>query len=71
MHTVQVARRLGILAQLCNNGVDEVTILEPFESEIVSQKINLDNIYYRIVSIMKQSTQEYYNMRIILGLKVD
>ena len=39
-------------------GVDNVTILEPFE-----------NIYKRIVCIMKQSTQEYYNMRMVLGLK--
>ena len=41
-----------------NLNVDEVTILEPF-----------DNIYHKIVSVMKQSTQEYYNMRMILGLK--
>ena len=39
-------------------GVDDVTILEPN-----------DNIYKRIVCIMKQSTQEYYNMRMILGVK--
>lgn len=38
-------------------GVDKGTILEP------------NNIYHRIVSVMKQSTQEYYNMRMILGLK--
>ena len=51
-------------------GVDDVTILEPFDSKIVPQKTNPDNIYHRIVSVMKQSTQEYYNMRIVLGLKV-
>ncbi len=39
-------------------GVDDVTILEPN-----------DNIYHRIVSVMNQSTQEYYNMRMILGVK--
>ncbi len=32
--------------------------MEPFE-----------NIYQQIVSVMKQSTQEYYNMRMVLGLK--
>ena len=38
-------------------GVDDVTILE-----------HQGNIYKQIVSIMKQSTQEYYNMRMMLGL---
>ena len=52
------------------NNVDGVTILEPVDKEIVSQDIDSDNIYQRIVSVMKQSTQEYYNMRIVLGLKV-
>lgn len=50
--------------------VDGVTILEPVDKEIVSQDIDSDNIYQRIVSVMKQSTQEYYNMRMLLGLKV-
>ena len=50
--------------------VDEVTILEPCDKEIVPQYIAHDNIYQRIVSVMKQSTQEYYNMRMVLGLKV-
>ena len=51
------------------NGVDEVTILEPNDKEIVSHDIDSDNIYQRIVSVMKQSTQEYYNMRMILNLE--
>ncbi|MCI5825020.1 MAG: hypothetical protein MRZ90_08805 [Candidatus Gastranaerophilales bacterium] len=51
------------------NGVEEVTILEPNDKEIVSQKTLPDNIYQRIVHIMKQFTQEYYNMRMVLGLK--
>ena len=51
------------------NGVDGVTILEPYDKEIVSHDIDSDNIYQRIVYIMKQSTQEYYNMRIVLGLE--
>ena len=50
-------------------GVDGVTILEPYDKEIVSHDIDSDNIYQRIVSIMKQATQEYYNMRIVLGLE--
>lgn len=50
-------------------GVDEVTILEPVDSEIVSQKTLPNNIYQRIVYIMKQSTQEYYNIRMVLGLE--
>ena len=50
-------------------GVDKVTILEPIDSGIVSQKTLPNNIYQRIVYIMKQSTQEYYNMRIVLGLE--
>ena len=54
--------------------VDEVTIFEPFEqptdNEMLSQMMMSENIYHnRIVYIMKQSTQEYYNMRMILGLK--
>ena len=51
------------------NGVDEINILEPIDKEIVSQYITYDNIYQRIVSVMKQSTQEYYNIRIVLGLE--
>jgi len=49
--------------------VDGVTILEPVDSEIVSQKTLPNNIYQRIVYIMKQSTQEYYNIRMVLGLE--
>ena len=49
--------------------VNEVTILEPNDKEILSQIMRSDNIYHRIVSVMKQSTQEYYNMSMVLGLK--
>lgn len=45
--------------------VDEVTILEPIDNRIVSQETLSNNIYHRIVHIMKLSTQEYYNMRAI------
>ena len=58
----------GVLRPFLNN-VDGGTILEPNDKEIVSHDIDSDNIYQRIVSVMKQSTQEYYNMRIVLGLK--
>ena len=50
--------------------VEKVTILQPNDKEIVSHDVDSDNIYQRIVAVMKQSTQEYYNMRIVLGLKV-
>ena len=50
--------------------VDGVTILEPCDNEILSQIMRSDNVYHRIVYIMKQATQEYYNMRMVLGLKV-
>ena len=56
-------------ANLLYNGVDGGTILEPCDSEIVPQKTLPNNIYQRIVHIMKQSTQEYYNMRMVLGLE--
>ena len=43
--------------------------MEPNDNGIVSQETLPDNIYHRIVCVMKQSTQEYYNMRMLLGLK--
>ena len=51
------------------SNVDGVTILEPYDNETIPQKTLPNNIYQRIVSVMKQSTQEYYNMRIVLGLE--
>lgn len=45
--------------------VDKVTILGPIDNRIVSQETLSNNIYHRIVHIMKLSTQEYYNMRTI------
>ena len=44
--------------------------MEPNDNEILSQIMRSDNVYHRIVYIMKQATQEYYNMRMVLGLKV-
>lgn len=39
------------------------------DNGIVLQKTVSGNIYHRVVFIMKPSTQEYYNMRTVLGLK--
>ena len=49
--------------------VDEVTILEPQDNPNISQKAILKNMHKELISMMKQSTQEYYNIRIILGLE--
>ena len=49
--------------------VDKATILEPCDNDILAQIMSSENIYHRIVYIMKQSTQEYYNMRMLLGMK--
>lgn len=49
--------------------VDGVTILEPKDKEIITQETSMNNMYQGLVSIMKQSTQEYYNMRMVLGMK--
>ena len=46
------------------SNVDKVTILEPEADGNIT-----NNIYKKVVSVMKQSTQEYYNMRMVLGLK--
>ena len=50
-------------------GVDEVTILEPFDNEILSQIIRLDNIYHKLILFMQLDTQTYYNIRMVLGLE--
>ncbi len=48
------------------NGVVKVSIMEPQDNKILSRKNNVVNLYKNIVSIMKESTNEYYNMRMIL-----
>lgn len=50
-------------------GVEKVITLEPFDNKNVSQKNLAHNLCLNLVSIMKQSTQEYYNMRMVLGLE--
>lgn len=47
------------------NGVDKLPNMEPFDKAIVPEI----SIYSSLIHIMKQSTQEYYNMRSILGFK--
>jgi hypothetical protein len=51
------------------NGVDEVTILEPFDKNIIANLGNKYNIYHKLILHMKLDTQTYYNLRIILGLE--
>ncbi len=51
-------------------GVVKLTTLEPFDKKIVSELGSKFNIYHKVVLIMKQSMQEYYNMRIVLGLEI-
>ncbi len=43
--------------------------LKSCDKEIVLQYIDSDNIYNMIMSIMKQSSPEYYNMRMVLGVE--
>ena len=52
------------------NNVDDVTISEPYDKEIAVHVNTFGNKYLRLISIMKQSTQEYYNMKMVLGVKV-
>lgn len=39
--------------------------MEPFDKVIISEI----SLYSSLIHVMKQSTQEYYNMRIALGLE--
>ena len=48
------------------NNVVKVSIMEPHDNKILSRKNNVVNLYQNIVSIMRESTNEYYNMRMIL-----
>ena len=51
-------------------GVMKVMTLEPSDKNNVSRKKYINNICCGLISVMKQSTQEYYNMRMVLGLEV-
>lgn len=50
-------------------GVVKVTTLEPFDTNKISQNNSANNLYCELISSVKQSTQEYYNMRMALGLE--
>lgn len=53
------------------NGVVKVTTLEPFDKKIIANLGDKCNVYHKVVLVMKYSTQEYYNMRIVLGLEIN
>ena len=54
-------------------GVVKVTIMEPFDKNIISDKTAGStagmSVYTELVRIVKESTTEYYNMRLALGFK--
>lgn len=50
-------------------GVINVTILEPMVLDKNTCSTADMSIYTELIRIMKDSTQEYYNMRIALGLE--
>ena len=70
--------RIGVLRPLNNYkkelgaspilfyGVVKVPQQEPFDKDIISSKY----LYSILINTLKQSTQEYYNMRLALGLEV-
>ena len=47
--------------------VDKLPNMEP-SSNNISQTSCMNNLSVELISLMKQFTQEYYNMRIILWL---
>ena len=49
--------------------VKKVMTLEPTDRNSVSQKKYINNLYCELISELKRSTQEYYNMRMGLGLE--
>ena len=55
-----------IIIQIKN--VDKLLNMEPSNNNI-SQMYIAENLCTELVLLMKQSTQEYYNMRITLGLE--
>jgi len=54
-----------------NKIVVKVTSLEPFNKKTVLENKSAGNdVYARLIHIMKESTFEYYNMRMALGMKI-
>ena len=50
--------------------VDKVTKLEPSDKKILAELGSKCNIYHKLVLTMKLATQEYYNIRMVLGLNI-
>ena len=50
-------------------GVVNVTILEPMAPDKNTCSPAGMNVYTELIRIMKESTTEYYNMRIALGME--
>lgn len=58
------------LKTLIKKYVIKVTSLEPFDKKIVTEnKTDGNDIYAGLIYIMKESTFEYYNTRMALGLE--
>ena len=49
--------------------VVKVTNVEPCDNEILSQIMQSDKIYHRLVLLIKLDTYTYYNLKVILGLE--
>ena len=62
-----IIKRNWAYALILFYGVVEVTILEPFDKKIIANLGSMFNIFHKLVLTMKQATQTYYNIRMILG----
>ncbi len=62
---IEPRSKFGIPAQHYYN-VDGVTILEPNDKRILAKLRNKFNIYHKLVLTMKQATQTYCNIRLIM-----
>lgn len=70
LESVDISLFIRVFFILLKNGVVKLQPLELFDKNNLTQNNTVSNIYQRIVLVMKESTQEYYNMRMALGLKV-
>lgn len=43
-----------------------VPILEPYDKKIVTYEAGIVNTYQKVISILNESTTEYYNMKMAL-----
>ena len=69
LESVDISLFIRVFFILLKNGVVKLQPLELFDKNNLTQNNTVSNIYQRIVLVMKESTQEYYNMRMALGLK--